>query len=221
MEASLFVCRRRCVSRHGVVSGIGRTICLLFAYSSLCLSGATYAGENICVHEHAHTLQGSGGKLDTPRMIEFNGRQQNLDTILQEVYNDRIINIDSAGKVYFLWENTYASTNHEEMWAEGVQSYYNVNREGPSSGDGIHNNVWSRSLLEAYHIELHDVIEAVFPSDVNLGCPGTSMDNCDCNQIQQLCQKVGVVSTPTVQLTRPPTRNPSELPTELPTELPI
>mmetsp|Transcript_39825 Transcript_39825/g.96127 ORF Transcript_39825/g.96127 Transcript_39825/m.96127 type:complete len:252 (+) Transcript_39825:843-1598(+) len=186
---------------------------------SLCLSDDAYLDETICVHEHAHTLQGSGGKLETPRRIEFNGREENLDSLLKEVYNDRITDIDSAGRASFLWENTYASSNHEEMWAEGVQSYYNVNREGPKEGDGVHNHIWSRSLLQSYHTELHQVIEAVFPSDVNLECPGTSMDNCDCNQIRQLCKQVGVTFSSTGP-TRPPTRHPTQRPTPQPTLTP-
>ncbi|CAJ1964819.1 unnamed protein product [Cylindrotheca closterium] len=182
----------------------------------LCLSNDPYLDETICVHEHAHTLEGSGGKLDSPRMIEYNGREQNLDSLLKEVYNDRITDIDSAGRPSFLWENTYASSNHEEMWAEGVQSYYNVNREGPAEGDGVHNHIWSRSLLQSYHRELHQVIEAVFPSEVNLECPGTSMDSCDCNQIRQLCEQVGV-TIPTNGPTKPPTRLPTFHPTQKPT----
>ncbi|KAL3941469.1 MAG: hypothetical protein SGBAC_004179 [Bacillariaceae sp.] len=186
----------------------------------LCLSDDAYLDETICVHEHSHTLQGSGGKLDTPRMIDFNGREQNLDSLLKEVYNDRITDIDSAGRPSFLWENTYASTNHEEMWAEGVQSFYNVNREGPAAGDGVHNSIWSRSLLQSYHSELYQVIEAVLPFDVSLECPGTSMESCNCNEIRQLCERVGATFTstgPTAGPTKPPTPPPTRHPTQYPT----
>ena len=39
-----------------------------------------------------------------------------------------------------LWKNTYAATNREEYWGEGVQSYFNTNI-GSALGDGVHNHV--------------------------------------------------------------------------------
>lgn len=154
--------------------------------------------------------------MSSSRMINF-GEDGilNLDTVLREIHDESV----GSG---LLWSNTYAASNHEEMWAEAVQSYYNVNRQGPQGGDGVHNNVWSRNLLEAYHLELHDVIEQVFPSDVDFSCPTTSLANCDCTLFRQICEQAGITipADPTLAPTPPPTPQPTPQPTIQPTPLP-
>ena len=45
-----------------------------------------------------------------------------------------------------LWANTYAATNEQEYWAEGVQSYFDTNIEAIPS-NGIHNHVNTRAEL--------------------------------------------------------------------------
>jgi len=131
----------------------------------LCLSGDVYAGENICIHETAHTLQGSGGKLETARAIEIGG-SENLDNALQNLYAQSVT--DNG-----LWSGTYAATNHEEYWAEGVQSFHDANIDMPAN---------TRSQLESYDSDLHSLISRVFPPDTStFTCPGTS---CDCSSFQ-------------------------------------
>ena len=53
-----------------------------------------------------------------------------------------------------LWKGTYAATNVEEYWAEGVQSWFNCNRES----DNQHNHVNTRAELDAYDPSLAKLI---------------------------------------------------------------
>ena len=62
-----------------------------------------------------------------------------------------------------LWSNTYAATNQQEYWAEGVQSYFDTNIEANPS-NGIHNHVNTRAELLAYDRRLHDLIQSAFGS---------------------------------------------------------
>ena len=57
-----------------------------------------------------------------------------------------------------LWETKYASTNHHEYWAEGVQSWFDNNRED----DHDHNHVNTRAELKEYDPRLAALCEEVF-----------------------------------------------------------
>lgn len=195
----------------------------------LCLRNDRYSDENICVHEMAHTLEGSGGKLPMKRMIDFGaegGGVMNLDDRLRDLFQESV----KGGRK--LWSNTYAASNHEELWAEGVQSYYSTNYpHAPRGGDGVHNHVWEREELEKYHPELAEVIEQVLLSDVNFSCPPTDADECDCGAMRSICRSAGLpitaptpepTSQPTVTpyptlITLPPTPRPTAPPTSRPT----
>ena len=179
----------------------------------LCLEDDVYRDENICVHETAHTLQGSGGKLPNARIINGLG---DLDAKLRDIYNK-----DVAGGSQ-LWKNTYAAVVHEEIWAEGTQSYFDVNREGPVGGDGIHNEVYYGELLQSYHPELYEVIDMVFDSELEFKCPPTDFDDCDCSVIRDQCERAGIAPTPppTPLPTPNPTANPNPNPTPLTTSNP-
>jgi hypothetical protein len=135
----------------------------------LCLTEDVYHGENICIHETAHSLAGSGGKLPNPRFMDG----ANLDQVLQKVYN---VSVNMEG----LWARTYAGTNYEELWAEGVQSYFNVNYLGTVGGDGIHNNINTRLKLKDYDPYLYAVTKNIFGkrSTAALTCPTTTTCNC-------------------------------------------
>ena len=60
-----------------------------------------------------------------------------------------------------LWRNTYAATNYKEYWAEGVQSWFNVNKE-VLRVDGIHNDINTRRELIKYDPELAKLISKWF-----------------------------------------------------------
>jgi hypothetical protein len=57
-----------------------------------------------------------------------------------------------------LWKGKYASVNHHEYWAEGVQSWFDNNREN----DHDHNHVNTREELVEYDAGLAELCREVF-----------------------------------------------------------
>ena len=108
----------------------------------LCGSEDAHPDEDIFVHEFAHTVLRMGVE-GQPWGRDFRNR---LDAAFEEA--------QSAG----LWEVTYAGENSNEYWAEGVQSWFGLNDPpGP-----IHNNINTRSELNAYDPTLSGLIQEVF-----------------------------------------------------------
>jgi hypothetical protein len=102
-----------------------------------------YNGENILIHEFAHTVHEVGMKA------------------LDKGFDDRLKKLYKQAMDKGLWQNTYAATNHKEYWAEGVQSYFNCNlRADPP--DGNHNHVRTRRQLRNYDPDLASLIDEVF-----------------------------------------------------------
>lgn len=116
----------------------------------LCLLGDVYAGQDIFVHEFAHTIHIMG-------IAQFD---PNFEQRLERTFT----NARNAG----LWNDTYAGTNELEYWAEGVQSWFNVN-EGVRAG--VTNHVNTRAELRDYDLALHDLIAEYFPTDYQPACP--------------------------------------------------
>ena len=144
----------------------------------LCLSDDVYSLENICLHETAHTLQGSGGKLPTTRLTAV-ADGEDLDAVLRALYQEKVVEQD-------LFPNTYANDNHEEYWAEGVQAYYDLNTEGPEGGDGVHNHIDTRAELAVYDPELFNVIDGIL-ADVDMSCPATVACDCADAEVVSIC----------------------------------
>jgi cyclophilin family peptidyl-prolyl cis-trans isomerase len=90
--------------------------------------GDPYAAENILIHEFAHTIHTMG----------MNRVDPTFDRRLQAAHE--------AAKKGGLWAGTYAVTDPSEYWAEGVQSWFDDNREN----DSLHNHVNTRAELKAY-----------------------------------------------------------------------
>lgn len=69
------------------------------------------------------------------------------------------------------WERTYAGTNPDEYFAEGVQSYFDTNlRADPPNG--VHNAVHTREVLRAYDPGLFALVAEVFPGEAwSPACP--------------------------------------------------
>ena len=109
----------------------------------LCYPTDPYLGENIFVHEFAHTMKDMGIALVDP---QFNAA-------LQLAYE--------AALAEGLWADTYAMSTVEEYWAEGVQDYFNTNLEAIPT-NGIHNDINTREELEAYDPTLYAMIDRVF-----------------------------------------------------------
>ena len=111
----------------------------------LCYPTDRYRGENIFVHEFSHTIKKLGvERIDPGFMMR-----------VQESY--------AAARMAGLWANTYSMANADEYWAEGVESYFDVNKmiERPN---GIHNAISTREKLKDYDPMLFALIEGVFKS---------------------------------------------------------
>jgi len=106
----------------------------------LAYPGDPYEEENILIHEFAHAIHAMGlNRVDST----FEGR-------LNEAY--------ARAKEQGLWRGTYAITNPDEYWAEGVQSWFDDNRED----DALHNRVNTRAELEEYDPALAVLCGEVF-----------------------------------------------------------
>ena len=99
-----------------------------------------YFEECICIHEFAHAIHQMGMKDIDPT----------FDQRLKESFEQAI----ESGK----WKNTYAAGNHMEYWAEGVQSWFDDNRES----DALHNHVNTRQELIEYDPPLARLCQQVF-----------------------------------------------------------
>ena len=105
--------------------------------------GDRYRGESIFIHEFAHTL------CD----------QAIIPT--DETFLPRLRAAYDAALAAELWTDTYAATNYQEYWAEGVQDWFDSNLE-VAPPNGIHNHVNTRAELRAYDPTLAALIEDVF-----------------------------------------------------------
>ena len=110
----------------------------------LAFPGDPYAAENILIHEFAHNIHLRG-------MVNVD---PTFDPRLQAAY-------DSAMKAG-LWKGKYASVNHHEYFAEGVQSWFDNNRVN----DHDHNHVNTRSQLLEYDPGLAALCREVFGDTV-------------------------------------------------------
>ena len=107
------------------------------------LIAAAYRGESIAVHEFAHTIANLGlGDDFEPLRTEFEA-------------------IFRSARQEGLWENTYAGSNIQEYWAEGVQTYFNTNLQSVL-GDGVHNRINTRKELIEYDPGLYEFINDFF-----------------------------------------------------------
>ena len=112
----------------------------------LCYQIDKYHAEDILVHEFAHTIHLVGIVLNDPN---FNNRLQKM--------------LDHA-RSRGLWKDTYAETNIEEYWAEGVQTWFNVNATVPEA-DGLHNHIGTRAQLKEYDPGLYELLKSFFPDN--------------------------------------------------------
>ncbi|MFA6128619.1 MAG: PKD domain-containing protein [Bacteroidales bacterium] len=118
----------------------------------LCYTVDPYKAEDIFVHEFAHAIHLMGVMfVDT----EFN-------TKLHQAYNEA----KQAGK----WVRTYAGTNTEEYWAEGVQCWFNCAAQSDPP-NGVYNHVNTRSELQEYDRGLYELVRTWFADEqVSLSC---------------------------------------------------
>lgn len=104
-----------------------------------------YYYEDIVIHEFAHTIHALG--------ISF--VDKDFDIELEEAFDN--------AKAKGLWKNTYAGSNMDEYFAEGVQCWFNLNAESIPA-DGIHNEINTREELKKYDQALYDLVRKYFPA---------------------------------------------------------
>jgi hypothetical protein len=109
----------------------------------LCLADDRYRGESILVHEFSHAIFNIGIELFEP------GARSRLDSAY------------AASKDAGLFADTYAGSNADEYWAEGVQDWFDTNIQ-KSPTDGVHNQINTRSELETYDPTLAALIAESF-----------------------------------------------------------
>lgn len=115
-------------------------VCSCGEENLLGFEGDPYATENILIHEFAHNIHYRG-----------------LDR-LDDTFDDRLKKSYDAAMETGLWKGKYASVNHAEYFAEGVQSWFNNNR--PPDHD--HNHVDTRAELLEYDPGLAALCAEVF-----------------------------------------------------------
>lgn len=106
----------------------------------LCYPGDPYSTENILIHEFAHNMHLRG--------------LNNVDP----AFDDRLKAAYVAAMKKGLWKGKYPGVNHHEYFAEGVQSWFDNNREN----DHDHNHVNTRAELVAYDPGLAALCREVF-----------------------------------------------------------
>ncbi len=138
---------------RGVAATRARPLTSSAEENLLCLPSDVYAGESILVHEFAHTVHELGvATVDA----SFQAR-------LEAAY--------ATAMAADRWTDTYAATNATEYWAEGVQSYFDVNGFAQPA-DGVHNDVATRTALQAYDPALFALVDEVFGGSATLSpCP--------------------------------------------------
>ena len=124
--------------------GLGGTrrkpVCSCAEENLLCFRGDPYGTENILIHEFAHNIH----------LVGIANIDAEFDTRLKQAFD--------AAKSAGLWKTKYASTNKNEYWAEGVQSWFNNNR--PPDHD--HNHVDTREELREYDPRLAALCQEIF-----------------------------------------------------------
>ena len=115
-------------------------VCSCGEENLLGFKGDPYHAENILIHEFAHNIHLRG-------MV-----------VVDLTFDDRLKTAYERTMKAGLWKTKYASVNHAEYFAEGVQSWFNNNR--PPDHD--HNHVDTRAELREYDPALADLCEEVF-----------------------------------------------------------
>jgi len=115
-------------------------VCSCAEENVLGFDGDPYRKENILIHEFAHNIHLRG--------------LVNVD----DTFDDRLKATYDRAMKQGLWPGKYAAMNKNEYWAEGVQSWFNNNREN----DHDHNFVNTRAELRSYDSGLATMCEEVF-----------------------------------------------------------
>jgi hypothetical protein len=114
----------------------------------MCYTVDRYHDEDIFIHEFSHSIHKLG------LVFAFPSFQRDLETTYRSAMRRG------------LWVLTYAASNPDEYFAEGVQDWFNVNVE-KNPPDKIHNFVNTRVELKSYDPNLYNLLKRYFPEDDN------------------------------------------------------
>jgi len=103
--------------------------------NALCHSNDRYLGEDITIHEFAHSLH----------LVGLSQVYPDFDAKLNKAYR--------SAKSSNIWGSHYGMTNKNEYWAEGVQSYFNANYADSQAPTD------DRDQLKASDRNLYDLID--------------------------------------------------------------
>lgn len=131
---------KRC---RGVGATKVRPACSGAEENLLQLDGDRYKGESILIHEFGHTML-------------VMGTEPAFRAEVQAAYKDAM----AKG----LFKNTYAASNADEYWAEGVQDWFDANLTSIPS-NGVHNEIGTRAALKTYDPPLAAMLEKVYGDD--------------------------------------------------------
>ncbi|CAG2224479.1 unnamed protein product [Mytilus edulis] len=149
--------------------GLGATdyapVCTAGEENASCFCKDKYFLEDIFVHEIAHGAHLLGAKYAIAG------------------WNKRLIKQFEAAKRKGLWKRTYAMSSSAEYFAEGVQSYFNVNTHLDKT-DGVHGPISNQKRLQEYDPELYNLIHEVFP------CKNTFLKRCESTRGKELEQDI-------------------------------
>ncbi len=106
----------------------------------LCYHKDPFHGESVLIHEIAHALLS----------MELFPPQEEVTAALKRLFTHAVVN--------GLWTNTAAASGYKTYWAEGVQSWFDANREY----DHLHNAVNTKKELQDYDPALARLIEKRF-----------------------------------------------------------
>lgn len=113
----------------------------------LCSAEDTYPGQSVLAHELGHSVLDMAVLPNNP------------------AFEDRLRVAFRAAADNPSYRNTYAMTNVDEYWGEGVQDFFDASREahGPNGGgDGYDGPIFSRDTLRDQDPALHALIAEVF-----------------------------------------------------------
>ena len=120
--------------------GLGGRLCSCAEENLLCYPNDPYSTENILIHEFGHVIAGVGMRAIDP------------------TFNERLRAAYQKATAAGLWKGTYAGSNPNEYWAEGVQDWFDNNREN----DAQHNSINTRAELKEYDPDLAALCKEVF-----------------------------------------------------------
>lgn len=122
-----------------------------------------HSGESILIRQFALATHGITGLREVDEEFESKKKQQYELYVkrMDKEFDEKLSVLFEKAKKKRLWKVTLAGKDRNEYWAEGVQSWFDANREG---GRG-HNGVNSREELEAYDPDLAALVAEVFRHD--------------------------------------------------------